>query len=88
MLFYINLVEAATWFRKAAEQGNTDSQFYLGYCYYRGEGVIENKTEAIEWFRRAIKNDPSEAKKMFIKFAERGRNIDNDILKELGVDNL
>ena len=41
----INYDEAALWFRKAAEQG--DAQYLLGICYLEGQGVSENKTEAV-----------------------------------------
>ncbi len=38
---------------KAAEQGNAYAQYSLGVCYYCGEGVVENKTEAFKWYMKA-----------------------------------
>src|SRR3989442_867918 len=34
-----DFVEAATWFRKAADQGDSSAQWLLGICYARGEGL-------------------------------------------------
>jgi len=45
--------ESAKWFRKAAEQGDADSQNWLGTCFRRGDGVREDVVEAAKWYRRA-----------------------------------
>jgi hypothetical protein len=37
------LVEAAVWFRKAAEQSVARAQFHLGFCYECGEGVQRDR---------------------------------------------
>jgi TPR repeat protein len=50
-----NTVEAAKWYRRAAEQGDSDSQFSLGEFYARGVGVPKNDIEAERWFSMAIK---------------------------------
>jgi len=41
------------WYRKAAEQGHADAQFYLGGCYLSGTGVAKDEAEAVDWFRKA-----------------------------------
>ena len=41
------------WYRKAAEQGDADAQYYLGLCYYRGEGIKQNYEDAVKWYRKA-----------------------------------
>ena len=49
-----NEVEAVKWFRKAAEQGDADAQFYLGWAYVtNGEGVPKDEVEAVKWYRKA-----------------------------------
>lgn len=48
-----NLSEAATWYRKAAEQGLAAAQSGLGRCYFHGYGVESNAAEAVNWFRKA-----------------------------------
>ena len=39
--------------RHVAEQGDVDAQFNLGWCYYMGEGVPQDKAEAAKWYRKA-----------------------------------
>jgi len=48
-------VEAAKWFRKAAEQGDVTSQFIIGSMYSVGEGVPRNYAEAKKWWLLAAK---------------------------------
>jgi TPR repeat protein len=36
-----------------AQQGDAKSQFDLGHMYFHGEGVPQNYTEALLWFRKA-----------------------------------
>src|SRR5437764_14004530 len=45
-------VEAAKWFRKAAEQGSAKAQFRLAYAYDNGEGVPKDAAEAVKWYRK------------------------------------
>jgi hypothetical protein len=47
--------EAMIRFRKAAEQGNCQAQFIVGYMYYNGLGVKEDHAEAAIWFHKAAK---------------------------------
>jgi TPR repeat protein len=44
---------AASWFLKAAEQGNGDAQFNIGLMCYTAEGVDKNDAEAWHWFQLA-----------------------------------
>jgi TPR repeat protein len=39
--------------RPLAEQGEARAQALLGVIYYRGQSVLRNDTEAMQWFRRA-----------------------------------
>ena len=45
--------QAVVWFRKAAEQGYAEAQYYLGFCYYRGKGVSKDDNQAVYWYRKA-----------------------------------
>ena len=42
-------VEAAKWYRKAADQNDADAQYNLAICYERGDGVAEDWVEAYKW---------------------------------------
>jgi TPR repeat protein len=46
-------VEAAKWFRKAAEQGDASAQLNIGFAYANGEGVAKDQAEAVKWYRKA-----------------------------------
>lgn len=41
--------EAATWFRKAARQGNTEAMFNLGLLHLRGHGVPKDRIVSLAW---------------------------------------
>lgn len=47
----------------AANQGDAAAQYNLGVCYYNGEGVTQNKTEAARLFRLAAAQGDEDAKK-------------------------
>ena len=48
-----NFIEAAKWYRKAAEQGHVKSQNNLGIMYEEGEGVPQDYTQSVYWYRNA-----------------------------------
>ena len=50
-----------------AEKGNPDAQYAVGYMYYYGEGVVEDKKKAAKWINKAAKagnQDAIEAAKL------------------------
>ncbi|MCC6977106.1 MAG: SEL1-like repeat protein [Candidatus Melainabacteria bacterium] len=59
-----DLVRAAQWYRKAAENGNEAAQYELALCYVYGEGVEPSTEEAIYWLKAgsALGNDRCEEK--------------------------
>ena len=42
--------EAARWFRKAAEQGDAEAQYNLGFMYETGRGGRKDLVQAYMWF--------------------------------------
>lgn len=48
-----NFEEAASWYRKAAEQGFSRSMVNLAYFYEQGFGVEQDMAAALNWYRRA-----------------------------------
>ena len=55
-------VEAARWYRKAADQGQKTAQFNLGLMYQSGRGVPKDEAEAIKWFNKAAEQGHEDAK--------------------------
>jgi len=49
----LDLVQAAQWYRKAAEQNHPLAQLNLGLMYAKGEGVPLDDAEAVGWIRKA-----------------------------------
>jgi TPR repeat protein len=47
--------------KEGAEKNNADAQYALGYMYYYGEGVTEDKQKALFWFNRAALNGHEKA---------------------------
>lgn len=49
------IFEKPSWYRKAAEEGDPDSQNNLAICYYNGSGkeIPPDYFEAASWFRKA-----------------------------------
>ena len=53
--------EAAKWYRKAAEQGDTDAQYNLGVMYDNGRGVTQDYAEAAKWYRKGAEQGYADA---------------------------
>ncbi|MBU4290605.1 MAG: SEL1-like repeat protein [Verrucomicrobia bacterium] len=68
-----NYVEAAKWFRKAAEQGDATAQFNLAACYHNGQGVPTNYVEAVKWFRLAAEQGDAKAQYNLAVYYDNGR---------------
>ncbi len=47
------MVEAAHWYRVAADAGDARAANRLGEYYYVGSGVAQDPAEAVRWFRKA-----------------------------------
>lgn len=41
------------WYKKSAEQGFANAQYYLGNMYYSGIGCTQNKSEGLFWLKKA-----------------------------------
>ncbi len=64
--------EAAKWYRLAAEQGNADAQYRLGFAYqYSNRGVPKDDTEAVKWYRNAAEQGQVEAQLALARWSYR-----------------
>ena len=48
--------EAVPCYTKAANLGHIESQWTLGYCYFKGIGVVENNETAVEWWKKSAEH--------------------------------
>ena len=55
-------VEAASWYRKAAEQNYPAAQYILALCFQSGDGVAKDWVEAYKWLLLAMKEGYGHAK--------------------------
>ncbi len=56
-----NFIEAARYFRMAAEQGHAKAQFELGHMYQEGDGVAQDFSEAVRYCRMAAEQGQDDA---------------------------
>ena len=48
-----DFIQAADWYRKAADQNHSLAQFNLGTMYANGQGVAKDDAQSVLWFGRA-----------------------------------
>ena len=70
-------------FRKLAELGLAEAQFYLGDIYRFGEGVPENHARALEWFTRAAEQGEPGAQHALGELYRFGRGVPQDHVQAL-----
>jgi uncharacterized protein len=72
-------VEAAKWYRLAADQGHALAQYNLGLMHDNGEGVPENDAEAVKWYRRAAAQGNAKAQHNLGIMYDKGEGVpEND----------
>ena len=71
-----NMVEAAKWYRKAAEQGNADAQNRLGVRYDRGEGVSKDVKEAAKWYAKSAAQGHPKAQCNLALYYKAGKGVE------------
>lgn len=59
--FYMNKEQGIEVIRQVAEQGDAWMQSFLGDCYYEGQGVEQDYSQAVYWYRKAAEQGVAEA---------------------------
>jgi TonB family protein len=70
--------QAASWFRKAADQGHAAAQKMLGDFYIKGRGVAENETEAFRWMKMSAEQGNADAQYSVGLLFEKGAGTPKD----------
>jgi TPR repeat protein len=83
-----DLEQAAAWYRKAADQGNTDAQFNLGAMYEHGIGMPVNYAQAARWYRPAAESGDLDALSNLGVLYETGRGVQQDKVLALALYNV
>ena len=76
-----NDVEAAKWFRKAAERGDSSAQVEMALRYEHGLGVPKDEVEAAKWFRKIAKEASSSSLYDMGKRYITGKGVPEDLVK-------
>jgi TPR repeat protein len=71
-------VQAASWYRKAAEQGNADAQYDLGDFYLFGHGVPVDYARGMMWLRKAAEQGYPSAQTDLAHFYLTGKFVPQD----------
>jgi TPR repeat protein len=58
-----NYRQAFTTLMPVAKKGNPDAQYAVGYMYFYGKGVVENKPAAKYWMQKAADQGNQPAKR-------------------------
>ena len=70
-----------SWYLKAAKQGKSSAQFYVGYYYASGYGVKKDVKLAFEWYTKAAEQKSPAALNNLAFCYEYGRGIEIDLAK-------
>ncbi len=84
----VDYAEAVRWFRKAAEQGDPDGEYYVGTAYDSGKGVPEDKVQAVKWYRKAAEKGVAIAQYMLGHAYETGEGVAKDEIEAYAYFNL
>jgi TPR repeat protein len=84
----VDQVEAVRWFRKAAEQGDPNGEYYVGRAYDSGKGVPEDKAEGVRWYRKAAEKGLAIAQYMLGNAYETGEGVPKDEIEAYAYFNL
>jgi len=71
----IDVVAAAEWFERAAQQGNIESMVELGLCYELGCGVEQSDEQALDWYTKAAHLGHATAKFSMGEIFEEARGV-------------
>ena len=73
--------KAMTWFRKAAKQGQRESEYNVGAMHFRGDGVPQDYDKAADWFIKAANQGVIEAQFSLAGMYFMGQGVPQDYVE-------
>lgn len=70
-------------YAKLADEGDAGAQNYLGHCYYMGQGVSRNYTEAVKWFKMAAQKGQVNAEYNLGLCYEKGNGVTQNLAEAM-----
>ncbi len=74
---------ALEWYKKAADNGNTDAMYSIGCMFADGHGVEQDYAKAMEWYRNAADNGNADAMNSIGYMYDCGNGVEQDYEKAL-----
>lgn len=71
---------ALRWYRKAAEYGNQEAQYDLGYLYANGQGTKQDYPRAMAWYRKAADRGRPNAQSAVADLYANGQGVPQDFV--------
>jgi TPR repeat protein len=71
--------QAASWYIKAAEQGDADAQLRLGLLYFNGHGVLKDQKKAASLYKEAAEQGHAEAQRQLADSYFMGDGVPQDM---------
>ena len=65
-------------FKPLAERGNSGAQRGLGVMYDKGKGVVQDKKEAVKWYRKGAEQGDSDAQHLLAWYYKKGEGVIQD----------
>ncbi|MEH6631573.1 MAG: tetratricopeptide repeat protein [Halopseudomonas aestusnigri] len=79
-----NYTAALNEFEPLAKEGHSEAQYYMAEIYLRGRGVVQDNTQAREWFRRAAEQGLAQAQTLVGYYYYSGEQVTLDFKKAFG----
>lgn len=73
-----NTEEAAKWFKKLADKGNTTGIYYLGYQLYKGMGIKQDKASGVDYLKKAASRGVTAAFRLLGEAYYNGEGVEQD----------
>ena len=74
-------VQAVSWYRLAADQGNAAGQRNLGFLYEQGQGVPQDYVQAVAWYRKAADQGDAYAQENLGFMYGTGKGVPQDYIQ-------
>lgn len=79
--------EAVKWLQDATDAGHTEAKYYLGLCYYYGDGVQKDQDKGTQLLREAAQDGCTDAMEYLGKYILRYNDYEAyQWLKKAGCD--
>ena len=79
--YYQKAVSKLEWFQQAADSGLADAQTGLGFCYFHGIGVKQDKQTAVKYYQLAAEQGEISAMNNLARCYKNGDGVEIDLKK-------